>query len=457
MKFKVISRSERDNTRDRRDDIVKVHRNADPLLHPFERAREYTRALNASKLSKVFAKPFIGALEGHMDGVSCMAKNPRSLVALVSGACDGEVRVWDIAFKKCIWTAVAHRGWVRGISVSNDGGVFYTCGDDKTVKSWRLAADLEDRNEDEDGDEGPRDSAVAPLNTFSCGFALQGIDCHWKSNLFASCGEKVNVWDPVRVEPVHSFEWGADSIKTVAWNPAETNLLGSCGSDRGVCFFDIRQSTPLRKLVLNMKSNKIAWNPMEPLNFTVANEDHNLYTFDMRNLQKALNIHKDHVGAVMDVSYSPTGKEFVSASYDRTIRLFKSQGNKSYQVYHTKRMQRVFCAEFTQDAAYVLSGSDDTNIRIWKSDASKPLGRLLNRERVKMNYNEKLVQRYKHVQEIGRINRHQNAPKSIKKEKAKKQVISEAKRRKTDRRLKNDPNAEKPIPERTRAIIKEFE
>jgi hypothetical protein len=33
--------------------------------HPFEAEREYTRALNSVKLEKVFAKPFLGALDGH--------------------------------------------------------------------------------------------------------------------------------------------------------------------------------------------------------------------------------------------------------------------------------------------------------------------------------------------------------------------------------------------------------
>ena len=33
------------------------------------------------------------------------------------------------------------------------------------------------------------------------------------------------------------------------------------------------------------------------------------------------------------------------------------------EVYHTSRMQRVFCVTFSGDATYVLSGSDETNIR----------------------------------------------------------------------------------------------
>lgn len=83
-----------------------------------------------------------------------------------------------------------------------------------------------------------------------------------------------------------------------------------------------------------MKSNSISWNPMEAYHFTVANEDHNLYTFDTRNLQKAVMVHLDHVGPVyglftctfslgrIDLDYSPTGREFVSGSYDKTIRIF---------------------------------------------------------------------------------------------------------------------------------------
>jgi len=37
---------------------------------------------------------------------------------------------------------------------------------------------------------------------------------------------------------------------------------------------------------------------MEAFNFAVANEDHNCYIYDMRNLKMASNILKDHVSAV---------------------------------------------------------------------------------------------------------------------------------------------------------------
>lgn len=47
------------------------------------------------------------------------------------------------------------------------------------------------------------------------------------------------------------------------------------------------------------------------------------YMFDMRRLKKPLNIFMDHVSAVIDVDFSPTGKEIVTGSYDKTIRIFE--------------------------------------------------------------------------------------------------------------------------------------
>ena len=85
----MISRKEEEYTRNRSTDIYRVPRNFDPLLHPFEKAREYTRALNATKLDRLFAKPFIGNLAGHIDGVYSMAKNPVNLAQLASGSADG--------------------------------------------------------------------------------------------------------------------------------------------------------------------------------------------------------------------------------------------------------------------------------------------------------------------------------------------------------------------------------
>lgn len=108
--------------------------------------REYTRALNATKLERVFAKPFVASLDGHRDGVNCMAKHTKSLSTLLSGSCDGEVisgqrfslcnflccdvqcDFIDIALKHCLW------------SPGENVGSFQTRMCPLTSSTWRICS-----------------------------------------------------------------------------------------------------------------------------------------------------------------------------------------------------------------------------------------------------------------------------------------------------------------------------
>lgn len=123
--------------------LFSVPRNYDPTLHPFEVVREYVRAVNATKLERVFAKPFVGNLDGHKEGVSCIGKHPTRLGLLLSGAYDGEVKLWDLPRKECIRTIQAHEGYIRGAVFLPNGEHFLTIGDDKCIKFWETSPENE--------------------------------------------------------------------------------------------------------------------------------------------------------------------------------------------------------------------------------------------------------------------------------------------------------------------------
>uniref|UniRef100_A0A034WMV6 DDB1- and CUL4-associated factor 13 n=1 Tax=Bactrocera dorsalis TaxID=27457 RepID=A0A034WMV6_BACDO len=400
MKVKMISRNPDQYVRETKLQNHRMPRNFDPELHPMETAREYVRALNATKLERVFAKPFVGNLSGHRDGVACFGKHPKQLSTLVTGAYDGEIRIWDLANRASIRNFVAHDGFVRGIVYSVNGDRFFTVGDDKTIKVWKN--DMPDVDEEEE-----------PVNTILSRTILTGISHHRNESIYATCGEVCAIWDENRNDPLKTLKWGVDTLHTVAFNQVETSLISCCASDRSIILYDQREALPLRKIVLTMKSNKLAWNPMEAFNFTVANEDCNLYTFDTRQLKNPLKIHFDHVSAVTDVDYSPTGKEFVSGSYDKTIRIYNVHHSHSREIYHTKRMQHVVCIAWSLDNRYIFSGSDEMNIRMWKSNASEKLGVIRPRERVAFNYQEKLKEKFAAHPQIKRIARHRQVPKHV--------------------------------------------
>lgn len=95
-----------------------------------------------------------------------------------------------------------------------------------------------------------------------------------KKNIFATGGEKCQIWEETRSEPIRTFQWGVDSLHDVSFNPIETHLLSACASDRSIILYDTRETGPLRKVVMKLRANKLCWNPMEAYIFTVANEDY---------------------------------------------------------------------------------------------------------------------------------------------------------------------------------------
>ena len=141
------------------------------------------------------------------------------------------------------------------------------------------------------------------------------------------------------------------------FNLSESSVLASIGSDRTFTLYDIRTGKAERKIIMQvrlasfavslhhltftqMRSNALSWSPTFPTSVLLASEDHNLYTFDIRRLSTPSQIYKAHVAAVMSCDWSPTGLEFVSGGWDRTVRIWKEDQGTRPEIYHTKRMQR---------------------------------------------------------------------------------------------------------------------
>lgn len=424
-------------------DVAKVPRNLDAALHPFERAREYQRALTAVKLKRMHAAPFVGQLgRGHVDGVYSMAKDPTSLQRLASGSGDGVVKVWDLTDRREAWHAAAHDGIVKGLSWTRDAKLL-TCAADRAVKLF---------------DPHHTPAGAAPVSSWLGPGAFTSLSHHRSRNAFAAAASAViSIYDLDHHSAApDTLRWPTsdDTVTHVAFNQVETSVLASCATDRSVVIYDLRTSTPVTKTLLKFATNRLAWSPMEAFNMATASEDHNVYLFDMRKFDRALNVLKDHVAAVMDVEFSPTGEELVTASWDRTVRLWGRDRGHSRDMYHTKRMQRVMAAAWTPDARYVLSGSDDGNVRLWRANASERQAVKSARHRQALEYNDALVRRFAHMPEIRRIRRHRHVPKVIKKAgEIKADEIKSIKRREENERRHTKKQFEKRKSEREKMVL----
>lgn len=458
MKVELLKREIGNLQRESKDDIRRQSRNLNPQYHPMQQAREYTRAVTAAKLNRMFARPLVGNIgNGHGDAVTTTAISRRSLLPLVSGSADGQLKLWDLASRKSVAEINAHTRVVTGVVFDVSGECFYSCSDDGCIQKWSIHGRKSD-----DANEGLTTSH-GPLSTWRIAGSLKSIDHHWMdAEVFATASDSaVQIWNCQRSAALqtHSDFWGsADTATVVRYNPAERNLLANCSADRGIGLFDTRTGSALKKTILRMRSNDLQWNPLEPMNFVVANEDFNAYTFDMRKLEEPTRFFKGHTSAVMSVSWSPTGREFVTGSYDRTIRIFPYNGGTSREIYHTKRMQRVFSVNYTLDNKFIVSGSDDSNLRLWKANASEQLGQLTTREESATRYRQALLNRYKHMPEVSRIYKSRKVPKVIKKQTAQATIMKASADRKQANRVKYSKNGEhKFVAERKKIVVKSID
>eukprot|EP01006_Ploeotia_vitrea_P026982 TRINITY_DN59884_c0_g1_i1.p1 TRINITY_DN59884_c0_g1~~TRINITY_DN59884_c0_g1_i1.p1 ORF type:complete len:449 (-),score=36.67 TRINITY_DN59884_c0_g1_i1:1351-2697(-) len=401
VKIRVLSRNDHDYKKDKATDLSKVHRNFDEKLHPLQRAVELKRAVNAAKLERLFAKPFLCSFETQMDTVGCLASHPTSLAHILCGDYSGELRVWDIGKRTMIAQVPhAHKHWVTGVAFSPDGEAYLSCSLDKTVKMWQTKAEMDPEN-------------MKPLATFLSDKPLKCLSHHYSATKFATAGDDLQVWDINRTTPLQTFNWGNEPLTVCSFNKAERNLLVCGMSDRSVCLYDLRVERATQKMTMHMKCNGFSWNPMAPMNFVAANDDNNCYYFDCRKWENPLTIFHGHVGSAMTVDFAPTGQEFVSGSFDKTLRIWPLSGKMARDTYHLKRMQRVMTTLWSLDNNYILSGSDDCNVRLWKANASKPMKPLKAREKRALAYNEKLKDKFAEFPEVYRIRHQRRLPRAI--------------------------------------------
>ena len=159
----------------------------------------------------------------------------------------------------------------------------------------------------------------------------------------------------------------------------------------------------------------------------------------MRRFDQVKMIHKDHINAILAIDYAPTGKQFVTGSFDKCVRIWDSTKGRSLHCYHTKRMQKISAVSWSLDNQYVLSGSEDANIRIWKSDPSKKIGIVGERERRVQDLRSKLKDKFKHNRQIKDLKK-AHLPKYVMSNKRLRGIKTEVKYRKLQNMEINNPN-----------------
>ncbi|AFP65658.1 nucleolar snRNP protein (nucleomorph) [Chroomonas mesostigmatica CCMP1168] len=304
---------------------------------------------------KIFLNnPLVDSFSGHRDGIVCIQRHNCNSSLFFSGSSDGEIRFWLLNSKKCVKFFPAHNRFVRKIGVDYKGKFLLSCSDDNTLKLWNICQIKK-----------PTICFKNKNNPFTT------LDNHPSKYFFTTGGKELLLWDQLVFRPIQKLIWGISSISCIKFNPEEPNIVCSSNSDRSLVLYDLRLIRPVNKISLDMCSNDITWNPSFFTEFTIANEDSNLYTFDLRNPKETIKTHTEHVMSILCVDSNINNSTIVTGSADNTIRFFDNHSYKNLDIYFTERMRRVTDLKFSLDGNYLISGSDDGNLRVWNNNFLK--------------------------------------------------------------------------------------
>jgi WD40 repeat protein len=97
----------------------------------------------------------------------------------------------------------------------------------------------------------------------------------------------------------------------------------------------------------------------------------------LRALREQLMLKPHSTAAVNSATFSPDGKRIVTASDDKTLRLWNAQSGKQIGEPLTGHSGAVNSAAFSPDGKYIVTGSSDETVRLWDAETGKQIGKPL--------------------------------------------------------------------------------
>ncbi|MFF5213160.1 NB-ARC domain-containing protein [Streptosporangium sp. NPDC000396] len=288
-------------------------------------------------------------LRGHQGSVWSVAVTPDGRRA-VSGSADGTVRVWDLREGVQRHVLRGHQGAVMSLRLSRDGRMAASGSEDGTVRTWLI----------EDGtpllglDSGERWVQSATV-------ALTG-----RHVLFGSDSGTLHVWHLHDGSPAFSLASGHGAIWALATTPDGKRAAVS-SMEGPLTVWDL--DTGARQATLHGHSGWVGAlaATADSRHVVSGGDDAIVRVWDIASGREVAAL-RGHAGWINAVATAADGRHIISGSADGALRVWdlENLATRSGQPSHTGWVTAM-AAVPRGDDGLVVSGSDDTTLRVWRT------------------------------------------------------------------------------------------
>lgn len=226
----------------------------------------------------------------------------------------------------------------------------------------------------------PRQTYPSPPEHYTASLPISAVAISPDGKLLATSGyHEVLLWSIPEAALIKRIGNVAQRVHGLAFFPDGKRIAVASGTPGRVGeakIFDVESGKMLIDVMICQDSAlALALSPnSKRMAIGEASGAINVYTIDEKSAELNLRI-EDHSDWVNSLSWSVDGRRLVSASRDKTCKVFDSTSGKSLTTF-SGHQQSVTSAIFREDGQHVMSVGDDGRMRVWNLDEGKQIHEL---------------------------------------------------------------------------------